>query len=88
MTNKGAQVVRWTDLVHWQDLQFRRDTRGVLATYSVAFFGMLVWYFTLIKDALSSPFLNAMHLAAFLVMFKLVLVTFSIVYVKDYLKTR
>lgn len=61
--------------------------RGVLIIYGIICTAIIIWYFTSINDALHDVYLQPLQLAAFLITFKLALISFSIIYVKDNIKS-
>ena len=88
MTRDIVERAHWTDLFRGNTLCGREDTRGILFVHGISVLVLVIWYNTSVQDALNGTNLHQLHLAAFLIFFKLVLISLSIAYLKDYIKSR
>jgi hypothetical protein len=83
----SSRRIAWWDLMHLSEIQVRSDTRGLLVVHGIAIGLISAWYCTTIQTALHGTYIKWMELAAFLVSFKLVLISLGIFFLKDYIKS-
>lgn len=90
MQSSDLQVtsrVMWWQLTKVSQLHIRTEMRSVIIIYTLSFTAILLWYFIIIRHTMQSISVNPLHLVAFLIFFKLVLLSLGIVYLKDLIKT-